>query len=86
MANRGVVKKISFVIDYPDGSSKSVSLNEEEVSKLKAIIFSEAMMDSNMKILWGSSSDWKENPAMLLVDEDDVSTPYCRWKWHLGNG
>lgn len=80
---RGVVKKISFEIEYPDGSTKTSVLEEKELDNLAAIVLSEEAKVGKAELQWNKSAEWKENPTMFLISRDLKSTPYCRWKWHL---
>ena len=81
MRNRGEVKKISFEIEYPDGTKKLAVL-EKELETLTAIILHDSQVTEKLQSDWGGSDNWKDNPTMLLVDVEDRSTPYCRWKHH----
>ncbi len=82
---RGIVKKITFEIEYPDGSTKE-SILKDEAKNLSAIILSDEMVLEKDISSWKVSHDWKDNPTMLLVYKDGRSTPHCRWKWHLEHG
>jgi hypothetical protein len=84
VVNRGVVKKISFEIEYPDGSVKT-SVLEKELDDLAAIVLSEEAELGNLKIKWDKSDEWKENATMYLVPLQTKGHPfpYCRWKYHL---
>lgn len=84
MSERGVVKKVIFEIEYPDGSTKVATL-EDELSGLQSIILAESMVLERDKNEWNVSDDWKDNPTMILVYPEDRSTPYCRWKCHAAN-
>lgn len=64
---RGKVTKVVFHVEYPDGSTKESSFSP--MDKLNAVLLSETFMTDEMKSLFTkSSTDWKKNPAMIIVD------------------
>ena len=78
---RGKVSKIHFYIEYPDGSKKETVF--EPKAGLKAILCSDEFMTEEMKNMFTKSdSDWKKNPAMVIVDGDVLGTtcefPQCQ--------
>ncbi|EHZ7360244.1 hypothetical protein QX220_21975 [Vibrio vulnificus] len=81
MSNRGKINKITFEIEYPDGSKK-VAVLEKELGDLSAIVFGESQVKEHSRSEWGDSKNWKDNPTMLLIDNEGRSNPYCRWKHH----
>ena len=84
MNQRGIVKKITFEIEYPDGSIKT-SVLDKELDNVAAIVLSEEVELGKTSLQWNESKEWKENPTMFLISQDLRSTPYCRWKWHLAH-
>lgn len=65
--NRGRVTKVTFYIEYPDGSLKESTVAVS--SRLNAVLLSDDYMDDEMKKLFNvSQTDWKKNPAMIIVD------------------
>ena len=64
---RGKVTKITFHVEYPNGKTKDSEFEPEK--ELNAVLFSETYMTEEMKKLFTvSKSDWKANPAMIIVD------------------
>jgi len=87
---RGKVIGITFQIKYPNEKVKTVSLTKEQMKDLVGITLDDDMVKTEDLSQWNvSRADWKENPTMLLHHQNlhgvkRPSTPYCRWKWHLG--
>lgn len=74
---RGKVTKVSFHVEYPDGSSKDSTYVPAD--ELRAILFSESYMTEDMKKLFTKSrTNWKDNPAMIIVD-GTLNKPNCDW-------
>lgn len=74
---RGTITRVSFHVEYPDGSCKDSTFEPE--TELKAIMFSEDYMTDDMKALFTRSRvDWKVNPAMIIVD-GKIMKPNCDW-------
>ncbi len=74
---RGVVKSITFEVEYPDGSKKTAQVdNPQEIS---SIAFEDATMgEDELKLFHVSDSDWKENPAMVLrLRSGGGGIPFC---------
>lgn len=74
---RGKITCVTFHVVYPDGSTKDSTFEPKE--ELKAIMFSEDYMNDEMKALFTRSrTDWKQNPAMVIVD-GHIMKPNCDW-------
>lgn len=86
MTDRGKIKDIVFMVEYPNGETKLVKLGEEAVSTLHSITFASDVTDRSALDEMGVSDDWQDNASMILTDTSMKSTPYCRWKWHLKHG
>lgn len=75
---RGKVTKVTFEIEYPDGSTKTSDLdNPGDVEK---IVFSNDHMadDEDAGRFNVSEEDWKQNPTMLLYSKNvPASIPFC---------
>lgn len=72
---RGKITRISFVIEYPDGTTKESSYDPQH--GLRAVLISDKFMTEEMrKLFTRSESDWKKNPAMIIVD-GKMSIPNC---------
>lgn len=66
-ALRGKVTKIVFSIEYPDGSTKESTVFPTQ--SIEAVMMSDTLMSDEMKHLFNrSDTDWKRNPAMVIVD------------------
>jgi hypothetical protein len=64
---RAKVIRVVFYVEYPDGSTKESSFSPTD--ELKAVLLSETFMTDEMKSLFTKShTDWKKNPAMIIVD------------------
>jgi hypothetical protein len=64
---RGKVTKIVFSIEYPDGSTKESTVFP--IRSIEAVMMSDDFMSEEMKSLFNrSDTDWKKNPAMVIVD------------------
>lgn len=80
---RGVVKKATFEIEYPDGSRKTAELDAP--GEVGVIVLDESRIPAEDAHLFNvSESDWKENPSMIVYprpsegDELDPSgIPFC---------
>ena len=69
--NRGKVVKVTFEIEYPDGSSKVSSLTGDMLGDLAAIVLDEVLVPERQLSEWNASSqDWRKNPTMLLRKKD----------------
>ncbi|WP_142375669.1 hypothetical protein AAHU49_06895 [Klebsiella quasipneumoniae subsp. quasipneumoniae] len=77
---RGKVIKVTFLIEYPDGSQKEASFND--ASEIQAIYLSEDVMDDKMKNVFNRSTNWHDNPTMLIQKENEIPPrchiDYCR--------
>ncbi|MDN7182383.1 hypothetical protein M0D69_31070 [Caballeronia sp. SEWSISQ10-4 2] len=74
---RGKVTTVSFHVVYTDGSTKDSIFEPKE--ELKAILLSESFMTEEMKKLFTKSkTDWKVNPAMIIVDGARILAN-CDW-------
>jgi hypothetical protein len=74
---RAKITKVVFFVEYPDGSTKESSF--EPTEKLNAILLSETFMTEEMKSLFTkSNTDWKKNPAMIIVD-GQLLKPNCEY-------
>jgi hypothetical protein len=64
---RGVVTRVIFHVEYPDGSKKTSEYVPTD--RLNAVLLSEHYMSEEAKRLFNvSTSDWKKNPAMVIAD------------------
>ena len=64
---RAKITKVVFHVEYPDGVTKESTFSPTE--KLNAVLLSETFMTDEMKSLFTeSNTDWKKNPAMIIVD------------------
>lgn len=64
---RGKITKVTFHVEYPDGSTKESSF--EPTERLNAVLLEESFMTLEMKRMFTrSNTDWKMNPAMIIVD------------------
>lgn len=73
---RGVVRKVTFEIEYPDGSRKTETLDNP--SDVAVITLAENRIpDQDSSLFNVSDADWKQNPAMLVYygREADVGVP-----------
>jgi hypothetical protein len=63
---RGIVKAMSFEIEYPDGSTKNARI--ADASHVEATVFHEGYLRSpdDTPRFCVSGSDWRENPAMFV--------------------
>lgn len=88
---RGIIKSITFEIEYPNGETKTVELPTNLMQNLGSLTIDESMVSPQDMSEWNmSSTDWMQNPAMILHYPSEggnppYSTPYCRWKWHVAN-
>jgi len=80
--SRGVVKKVTFEIEYPDGSRTVKDLGKPEDVGL--IIFDESSLAADDTGLFNvSESDWKQNPSMIVFPRsqgrsaDTEGIPFC---------
>jgi len=80
---RGTVKRVTFEIEYPDGSRKVADVPDPE--GLAMIIFDASRAPTGDASLFDvSESDWKLNPSVLVYpkrttdgSEDVVAMPFC---------
>jgi len=64
---RGKVTQVVFSIEYPDGSTKTSTYVPQ--AELRAVLLDQAYMTDEMKGLFEvSATDWRKNPAMIIVD------------------
>jgi hypothetical protein len=81
---RGTVKKITFEVEYPDGSLKtSVIEDAEDVASIT--FYPERVSPRDLQFFNKSSSDWRENPTMLVYrgkDPDPFPDPFCWFTLH----
>lgn len=80
--SRGIVKKVTFEIDYPDGSRKVAELDDPQDVGL--IVFdSKDVPAEDLGLFDVSESDWKQNPSMIVYlrrSEDGTRVagiPFC---------
>lgn len=71
---RGIVKKIIFEIEYPDGSRKEAELTDAETIVFIALADEHVSLDDT-GLFNVSESDWKENPAMIVHRVDPENGP-----------
>ena len=87
---RGVVKKITFEIEYPDGSQKTLVL--DDFRGLSFIAFDAASVrEGDLAQFEVSETDWTQNPAMMVYDraEDGPGVegiPFCTHNGCKGHG
>ena len=80
---RGTVKKITFEVEYPDGSRKTSVI--EDAEDVASITFhAEGVSQRDLQLFNKSSSDWRENPTMLVYRGEDPPDPICWWWNHTG--
>lgn len=80
---RGVVKRITFEIEYPDGSKKVADVPDPEA--LAMIVFHASRVPTGDASLFDvSESDWKLNPSVLVYPKPTadgldgvVAIPFC---------
>jgi hypothetical protein len=69
---RGIVKRITFEIEYPDGTRKTSSIDGAEM--VRSISFD----DEQSPELNVSTDDWTQNPAMLVSSKvEPTHIPFC---------
>jgi hypothetical protein len=69
---RGVVKRVTFEIEYPDGSSKTAELEDSE--GLVLIAFDESHVEAeDLPSFNVSDTEWKQNPAMVVYKRGAIS-------------
>lgn len=69
---RGIVKRITFEIEYPDGSRKTSTIEGAETVRL--ISFD----DDQSPELNVSTDDWTQNPAMIVLSKvEGKHIPFC---------
>jgi hypothetical protein len=80
---RGTVKKITFEVEYPDGSLKTSVI--EDAEDVASITFhAEGVSRRDLQFFNKSSSDWRENPTMLVYRGKDPSPdPFCWFTAHF---
>ena len=75
---RGTVVKLTFEIEYPDGSRKVAELDSPE--KVSSIAFDSTSVSAGDAELFNvSESDWKQNPSMIVYPKagEAESIPFC---------
>jgi hypothetical protein len=79
---RGIVRKIIFEIEYPNGERKTAEFdNAGDVSHIAFRENSIASEDADAFNV--SGSDWKQNPAMMIyrvnpeTESDELGIPFC---------
>lgn len=79
---RGIVKRVTLEIEYPDGSKKIGDVPDPE--SLAMIVFDASRIRPGDAALFDvSDADWKLNPSMLIYPKaaagsDDVTAiPFC---------
>jgi hypothetical protein len=75
---RGKLTKVTFEIEYPDGSTKVSELEDPE--SVKRLSFDEAYVDDgDQQTFNASEADWKQNPAMIIYRETGGGggIPFC---------
>lgn len=74
---RGTVRKVTFEIEYPDGSSKVSELDDP--GNVGLIAFDEQhVRDGDLELYNVSESDWEQNPAMVVYKKSDPKgIPFC---------
>lgn len=66
----GNIIKITFVIQYPDGSEKIAEM--EGIDNVNAIYFKECVMNEEMSEKFTVSQNWTRNPAMIVHSKEGV--------------
>ncbi len=62
---RGRVTKVTFAIEYPDGSTASSTVTDTQ--DLTGIVFTDEGINNDAVDRYNASTeDWKKNPTMLL--------------------
>jgi hypothetical protein len=62
---RGIATRITFEIEYPDGSTKTAHV--EDASNVSSISFdASSLAERDLPTFNVSESDWKQNPAMII--------------------
>ena len=73
---RGVVKGITFEIEYPDGSTKTARIDDP--GSVTGIAFDPAhLAGEDVGMFNVSADDWKQNPAMIIQKRSYPSIPFC---------
>jgi|GEM_PF-5209878 hypothetical protein len=73
---RGVVKGITFEIEYPDGSTKTARIDNP--GNVTGIHFDPAsLVGEDERMFNVSAADWKQNPAMIIQKRGDPNIPFC---------
>jgi hypothetical protein len=77
---RGTVKKATFHIEYPDGSTKTLDLND--LAGVHTIsIGDSALQAEHADLLNVSETEWRQNPALLVHKRDAAGMveliPFC---------
>lgn len=73
---RGVVKGITFEIEYPDGSTKTARIDNP--GNVTGIHFDRASLAGEDERMFNvSAADWKQNPAMIIQKRGDPNIPFC---------
>lgn len=83
-ARRGVVRRIAFEIEYPDGRRKERVFDGSdgiEVSEIQAIVFHDSFVreddEPNFNV---SIDDWEQNPTMGVYfapgSSDDIQSAW----------
>ncbi|WP_216917156.1 hypothetical protein [Nocardia noduli] len=69
---RGVVRRISIEIEFPDGSIGTTEISDP--GQLSAIVFDEsAVLATDLCAFNVSESDWRANPAMMVHTESGAA-------------
>lgn len=77
---RGIVKKVTFEIEYPDGTTKTSTLDASVgLGEVSSIIFDDVCVPEQDRPIWNASEDWRKNPTMLLrkKNHNALSVPWC---------
>ncbi|MBE3871842.1 hypothetical protein HJ160_24410 [Vibrio parahaemolyticus] len=76
---RGTVKRITFEIEYPDGTTKTSVLDEEVgLNDVASIVLGDEYVPEEELTIWNASENWRENPTMLILKKHvGPAIPWC---------
>ena len=63
--DRGEIVEMHLKIQYPDGSTKEVSYDEDWLFEAGAILFAESCMTPDQREQFHESDDWRKNPTFI---------------------
>lgn len=75
---RGAVVKMTFEIEYPDGSRKVAEVDDPQGVGL--VVFDAANVPAGDEALFNvSEADWKQNPSMIIYPKASGAEgiPFC---------